>query len=448
VALVLDDPMLPAAAHLLGAEASDLLGAAVGAAGGQLVDAALVQVQHRPGHDVVARYEASVAWAGAPPRSETLLAACTTAGAPAGTLPLEAEGLEAGVWRYPFDPCLPGLATAVSPGRLGRLIDPLVGPGPRLEVVAYRPIRRAVVRATGIDGRVAYVKVVRTSELAGIVAAHEELRAAGLPVPEVLATDSDAGLLVLAALTGENLRDVLLTRSTGWPSAHQHLDLTAALAVAHVSADAVDGRTQLGDAAQSHARAIEAIVPTTRPMLERIVDAVGHLAAGPDHDQVTVHGDLYEAQLMVQDSRIVGLLDLDDVGHGHPLDDLATTLAHLHILQPTTRQHRDHLTRHRQALRAAFARERDHTNGDELDLRTAAVLVGLATGPFRAQRADWPAEVHRRLRAASRLVGSATRRREKTLRATSLTHHPREGQQGHEVAPALRTPTEGAFSWH
>ncbi|WP_341854822.1 hypothetical protein [Brachybacterium sp. GPGPB12] len=48
------------------------------------------------------------------------------------------------------------------------------------------------------------------------------------------------------------------------------------------------------------------------------------------HD--VVHGDFYEAQVFVQDGRVVGLLDIDTVGPGRRADDLACLLAHLSVL--------------------------------------------------------------------------------------------------------------------
>jgi len=443
---VIDDPLLPVATHLVGDDGRDLLEVAVTSAGGTLLDARLVQVQHRPGHDLVARFEATVSWAGAPPRAETLLAGSTQRGAPDGTLPLEADGLQAGVWRYPFDPKLPGLDTAVTPGRLARVLDPITGPRPRLDVVAYRPMRRAVVRATGADGRNAYVKVVRPTELKGIVDDHHRLLTAGLPVPEVLATDAEHGILVLAALAGHNLRDVLLGSTDGWPTARGHLALRDALAGVPGVPTSTSG-AELGEAAASHAAAVAAVLPAAVPVLEHIVAVVRDLTSGPVADRVTVHGDLYEAQLMVDHGHIVGLLDLDDVGLGHPLDDLATTLAHLHLVRPATRRHRDHLRRYRTSLRAAFA-ERDRTGGRQLDLRTAAVLVGLATGPYRAQRHDWRAEARRRLRAAMCLVRQATSEGENTLMPASQQRHAHVRGSAHEVATAPHPPTEGAFPWH
>jgi aminoglycoside/choline kinase family phosphotransferase len=279
-----------------------------------------------------------------------------------------------------------------------------------IAVLAYRPVRRAVVRVCGREGREVYVKVVRPSEVARIVAAHVSLREAGLPVPSVLRFDPDSGVLVLSALPGDGLRARLLGSTTGWPAAAGYASLLDDLTQVPV------GDGPLGDVAatvSSHALAVAAIIPTERARLDRIVEAVATVRPTATAEAVTIHGDLYEAQLMVDGNRISGLLDLDDVGPGHPLDDIATLLGHLHILQPSTRRHRDHLARYGASLRAKLASPADLP---ELDLRTAAVLVGLATGPFRAQTDAWRREVRRRVGMAARLVAPS---REKTLSLAS-----------------------------
>jgi aminoglycoside phosphotransferase (APT) family kinase protein len=423
--VAVDDPLLPAAQHLMGPEAAELLGAAVEAFGGRLEAAQAVQVQHRPGHDLVVRYDTQVAWGSRPPQRETLLAAALIGGAPEGTLVLSAGDVEAAVWRYPYDPRLPGLAAAVTPGQVDEVLDGLIPHRPELEVVAYRPIRRAVVRATTGD-RELYLKVVRPKETAVIAGRHDALAAAGLPVPRVLRIDESRGLLVMEALTGENLRDRLLGSTDGWPPARSYLDLLARLAEVELPPARVSNRLALTpwETADSHARALTAILPREADRLARITDAIATLPESAEPKR-TVHGDLYEAQLMVEGGDLSGLLDLDDVGPGGPLDDPATLLAHLHILRPDDRRHRDHLRRHRLALRAAFVEalcpegrdEADH--GAELDLRTAAILVGLATGPFRAQSDRWQAEVRRRIGMAARLTAAHSPDREKTLRKAS-----------------------------
>lgn len=404
---MLADPLQPAARHLLDEQASALLQVAVAHAGGTLHGASVAQVQHRPGLDLVVRYDAAVSWCGSPPRRETLLAATTAQGAPPGTLPLVAENLEAGVWRYPFDPALPGLAAAVTPA------------GPEhLEVVAYRPTRRAVVRVTDPDGTVTYRKVVRPEQVARLVSVHRALADAGVPVPEVVHADEATGSLTLEGLSGDNLRDRLLRSTSGWPAVDQLVGLVATVAEVDLGPAGRRARMSLADATAGHARALLALVPAEAARLARLTDAVADIGR-PGRDRArTVHGDLYEAQVMVTGDRVSGLLDLDDVHLGDPLEDAAVALAHLHLLRPAGTAHRRRLTRYRRDLRAALAAA-FAPGGDraELDRRTAAVLVGLATGSFRAQRRDWRREARRRLALAERVLRAGE------MRTSSASRH-------------------------
>jgi aminoglycoside phosphotransferase (APT) family kinase protein len=397
--MIADDPLLPSAPHLIGPDANDLLHAAVAAAGGRLDHAQMVQVQYRPGADLVVRYDAKVSWRGGAVKPETLLAGVTTSGAFPGTLPLEAGDLVAGVWRYPFDPRLPGLAAAVTPSELAQRLHHVIPDIEHIKVRAYRPVRRAVVHVRGTDGQEVYVKVVRPSAAAAIAQRHEELAAGGLPVPTVLDVDLEAGLLVLAPLAGESLRTLVMQRTSGWPPASDHRTLLDALA--QVGSPPPTSPSSPTHAASSHAAAITAVLPDEHLRLERIVASVSLVRPTMPAEAVTVHGDYYESQVMVTDARISGLLDLDDVGSGHPLDDPATILAHLHVLRPGSQAHRARLSAYRGRLRTTLAQGRDLA---DLDRRTAGVLVGLATGPFRAQSEAWRREVRRRLAMAGRLV--------------------------------------------
>lgn len=410
--MVVDDALIPAARHLLGDDSLDLVGAAVAHAQGELLSLRPVQVQHRPGRELVVRYHAEVSWAGAEPRTETLLAAATTHGAPEGTLVLEAEGMQAGVWRYPFDPELPGLQAAVTPA-----------PGEDLTVVAYRPTRRAVVRATGADGTTTYRKVVRPREMRHLVEVHSRLLEAGVPVPPVLDADIEAGVLTIAELGGTNLRDVITGTRSGWPRPRALGEVILGLAAVPPDESLPTSRMSGAEAAMSHARAIAAVMPEERGRLDRITGSLTRLAGFPDRDDVLVHGDMYEAQLMVVDGEISGVLDLDDVRRGDPRDDAANALGHLHVLQPTANAQRQLLSRWRQRVRRALIDQLEVEPAD-LDLRTAGVVVGLATGPFRAQSDDWRAEVRRRLAIAGRLARRAEAALdERSLRTASSQPH-------------------------
>ena len=92
-----------------------------------------------------------------------------------------------------------------------RRSSPAPARSPTLELVGYRPLRRAVVRAER-DGRTSWVKVLRPRAGRGgapdVLDRHSRLLAAGLPVPRVTASTPD-GLVVLDHLPGRPLVEAI-----------------------------------------------------------------------------------------------------------------------------------------------------------------------------------------------------------------------------------------------
>jgi hypothetical protein len=400
------DPLLPAAPFLTSAAAFDVLATAVTAAGGRLLACAPVHVHYRPGHELVVRYRADVAGSDGTPERQTLLAGTAVGGPHAGTLHVttEDEALTVGVWRWPFDPVLPGLATAVTGHLAGRFLGEHMSPPLSPEVVVYRPTERAVVRITDASGRRAYVKVVPPATVAGLVARHEALGNADLPVPRVVASDAAAGLVALSEVVGPTLRELVKGDRGGWPPAAEFLELRRRLARA--ATDAPARPTRRADAI-AHAAMLATVLPAARAQLDHVTEPwrLGAINSGPP---VTVHGDLHEAQVIIGDGRITGLLDVDEVGPGDPLDDLATVLGHMRYRQVTTadRGVSSRIAAYADSLRAGFV---DEVAPAELDASTAAVLIGLATGPFRVQMEGWQAATTDVLDVATALVGPAAR---------------------------------------
>ena len=228
-----DDQALPAAVHLTGPDARAVIETAVRALGGGLHGCRQAYVQYRPGSDLVVRYEALVSWGSRAPVGETLLAATTQNGPPPGTLPIVAEAdgrsLEVGVWRWPFDPRLTALTAMVTADSAAERLAHLVRPPLSLEVVAYRPTERCVVRVTGACGTVIYVKVVDPATAGAVIDRHRRLLAAGLPVPEIIGGDAEAGWLAMAELPGDTLRLRLKAQQPGWPPAEEYLELVQRL---------------------------------------------------------------------------------------------------------------------------------------------------------------------------------------------------------------------------
>lgn len=399
--VIIQDDFLPAAAHLSGPAAADVLAPVLAAAGDQLLTCRAAHVQYRPQSDLVVRYRCDVRRGGAD-TSDTVLAATTVHGPFPGTVPVEAETpdgtLTVGVWRWPFDPVITGLATMVTSHLAGAELAELVGPRPHLEVVAYRPTERAVVRARGDDHEV-FVKIVPPHTVDGLVDRHARLAGAGLPVPRVLAVG--AGWIVMEALVGTTLRERLKAGDPRLPPPARYGELLASLTAVDVPG-AARVRSRLEDAPH-HAAMLATVMPTERARLDEIARRLG---ANPCDRSGTVHGDLHEGQLVVDDDGVIGVLDIDDVGPGDPLDDVGTLVAHLGFRAVTTDAHTALISQHAAATRAAIARDRDAA---ALDRHVAAVLVGLATGPFRIQQPDWPATTRRVLDVVEAHLAAAER---------------------------------------
>lgn len=416
--MLVQDAVLPAAAHLTGRHADRVLQAAVDAVGGRLERARACHLHYRPGRDVVVRFHSEVAWGGDAPVTETLVAATSAGGPPPGTLPVEAmtadgETLSVGVWRWPFDPVLLGLADAVTPSRVAAFLGERNHGRPQLEVLVYRPTQRAVVRSVDERGQTYYLKSVPPAELADLVERHDLLGAAGVPVPEIVRHDDDLGLMAMTPLHGLTVRDRIKRGHRSLPGPDEYERLYAAFAAAPLRRrTAPMTRTR---AALHHGAMLGSVLPGERPRLDRIDELLAPAAERADaRVGPAVHGDLYEAQLVTghgrwHAARITGVLDLDDAGPGDPLDDRATVLAHLIervVDLPDADRHP--LTNYLHTLRSSFG---EHVDVAELDLVVAGVLVGLATGPFRIQRPRWQFAVRRRLALVERLASDPGLRR-------------------------------------
>ena len=398
---VVADPLLPALEHLLGPGAGPLIRTVVEAAGGTLVGHDRRQVLYRPGDRAAVRYGVQVRWGSEPPVDETVVAVTTVDGPPEGTLELTAGPLAVGIFRYPHDPVLPGLPVATFADRLEAWLA--YGSVPDLRVRSYRPTRRAVVHARwSPPAGVAlerYVKCVPPSDHARIEEWLTRLRPA-VPAPVIAAADVDRGLFALEALPGRTIRDVLLRGTAAevdrLPDGRVILDLLDRLPAPEPGID----RRRPGpiDRVASHAALLMAVLPRIAVRVQALVAGLERreAAGGPE---VLVHGDLYDAQVLVDRDGISGLLDLDDAGSGQRVDDLATFLAHLDALAEAAPRRRRPIERYAARLRAAF----EFAVGPApLYASTAAALVGLATGPFRVQQSNWAARIERRLELAER----------------------------------------------
>jgi hypothetical protein len=392
---------------LLGAEAGDLWAPALP---GRLHALRATGVSLQPDGAATVQYAADVT---RPDGRETreVLTASTGRVVPAGAAVVEGHvdgtTVPVGLWRWPHDPALPGLAWAASAGRVAARLEELslvTGPvGLRLR--SYRAGRRAVVQATTATGDVLFLKVVRPALLGRMVERHAVLDGA-VPAPPLRAATDD-GVLVLGGLPGTPMRALLAADGHGLPAAAALERVLDALPEAAAGVRGT-GRRMTGDAlarAADHAAVIGLVAGGLRPRLAALTDVLAAADRG-EHTAVPVHGDFYESQLLVDDGAVVGLLDVDTVGRGHRIDDWANLLAHLVLLErilpapATAARYRREVEEH--GLRRWPA--------GQLRPRVAAVLLGLATGPFRVQQADWPTGTATRLGLAERWAGPGSAR--------------------------------------
>lgn len=392
------------AALLASQEVGELLSAAVEHAGGHLVTWMLDHIDANPQQSTTATYSAVVDWAYG--RRDELLGVSARVSGPSASdsrAEIFADGeREVAVWLYPNDPDLPGLARAAYPSSLAAVLTDAgaVGPLPpgavELTMIAYRPRRRAVLRASVAGGPTFYVKVLRERLFDEVRRRHELLASAGVPAPPVAATTPDY-LLVLAQLPGAPLARAVFTDVP--PCTAE--DLIGVLDAMPTSVARLSRRPPWSDAVDHYTAMVAAAVPAQEERLQHIA---GHIRAGlanlPPGDEPT-HGDFHEGQVHVAGGRVVGILDVDTIGPGRRADDLACLIAHLSTIQ---RMNPAQAARVHALLRAWVPVFDARVDPIELRLRAAAVIISLATGPYRGQEPHWERDTIAMVDAAEALV--------------------------------------------
>jgi hypothetical protein len=410
---IVRDPEFPAAPALLGGAGADVVSAALAQEGGEVVELRTDFVLYTPGSGMTLNYVVRVDWGVDRFSDETVVVQARRHRAPrTGVFVAEVARTPVGVWRFPDDPYLPGLPSAADPIWVGRMLRELGFPSRgkvSLELLAYRPGQRAVIHAThatpgllfrkasgrlesATHHREVFIKVLYPGDAAPLAARHADL-ADLLPAPQCLHHDDDLGLVVLEAVDGESMWESMNSDPLRAPSAGDLLEPLDRLSDVYSEGPRVPS---VYDAVRSHVHLLHALAPSESERIGRI-DAA--LTRPPDGTLIIVHGDFYDSQVRVQDGRVLGLLDLDDVGVGERVDDLATMAGRVWTIATTQPDpaRREVLTEYALSLLEDFSAVVDR---DELDRRVGGILLGRATGPFRAQQDDWPEECVRRIHAA------------------------------------------------
>ena len=387
-------------------EVGDLLKVAVEHAGGSLVTWALDHVDANPHQSTTATYSAIVDWPYG--RRDELLGVSARAGGLVSSdarAEIFADGdREVAVWLYPNDPDLPGLARAAYVEHMAQIIndnrvypEDVTATDLQLRMIGYRPRRRAVLRVdVARPADTLYCKVLRGRLFGDVKRRHELLINAGVPAPGIAAATDDY-LLLLRNLPGRPLAKALFDPSPPC-SAEQ---LVTLLDEMPNSIAQLERRPPWSEAVSHYARMVTQALPQLGPKLSWMVEQIEQGLAGIPVGNEPTHGDFHEGQVHVADGRIVGILDVDTVGPGRRADDLACLVAHLSTIQrmnPTQEARAHHLIR---TWVPVFDTRVDPT---ELRLRAAAVIISLATGPFRSQEPEWERETAKIISSAEALV--------------------------------------------
>lgn len=380
----MQDDALPAAARLLTPEARVMLAPAVDAAGGELLRVWPSEVSYDPGRRLAVRYGAEITWPGEEPRVETLGALVTTGSVPEDlSVVLGPRGEKVGIWRYPHDPFLPGLPHAAYPDGAERLLSRMGLEGPvTVEPLVYRPGSRAVLSLSA-GGRTVYAKVLRPRRARAVFQAHAALEG-HLPTPRVLGWSELLGLVVIEALPGRPLTEPLVNGGP-LPAPDELLELAERLG----RVDAPEA-PRLRPGALGHLGGVlRQAVPELSEDIDDLVARFAELGAGAPR---LIHGDFYEAQVLVRDGVVSGLLDLDGIGIGGAGDDVANLLGHLlalaHVYPGSAERVLDYARAVEEAAIPLLLPA--GVGADLLRAMAGGVLLGLATTSFRRQEADWP----------------------------------------------------------
>lgn len=388
--------LLAADRLLAGPGAHDLLAAYAGRTG-ELLRARLRSVHHHGGRSLTRVFDATLQERGAV-REVLIVVHVGVQALPAAATVLEVEGLPVAVWSFPEDPFLPGLRSAVDPGRVQLWLEVLGAQveSVHLRVRAYRPTRRAVVEVTADAGerspRRVFLKVLVPHRAAALADIHQQL-APHLPVPQVLGLDPDGGIVTLEALDGSRLRDAVVG-GAALPDPWELVCLTDRLAACPL--DTGQEPRRFADATR-HVPLLSRLLPGDAKRVERLAAHTRSLH-GP---LVTVHGDLHDGQLLLDGATVSGVLDVDGAGAGLVAEDAGRLVAYLRVLVDREPEQAARITAYADAVAGAFARS---VGAEELARGTAAAWLGLATGAYRSQAAGWLAITRQRIDQAERAL--------------------------------------------
>jgi aminoglycoside phosphotransferase (APT) family kinase protein len=293
------------------------------------------------------------------------------------------------VWLYPSDPDLPALREVVDSRSLGAVLTRLGHPmePQAINVISYRPGRRAVVRVDGGTSHV-YLKVVEPAKAASIAERHQQFRSSSLPVPRLLGWSAD-GLVAMSELPGVDAQSAV-GRLTQPEAFLDQLEFLSALLAAVPAFNTA--RSSLVERIDWYVERVSSRLPDETERVRRIGAMIARCNADGrsyGYTAVTIHGDLHLGQLFVDENdpgMITGMLDIDTAGAGDPADDAAAFYGHIVALGETVADTQPEYTaaclRLAAAWRSRWLRNRNAGFASRASAIAATHLLGHALRPL------------------------------------------------------------------
>lgn len=387
---------------LTGASAGDMLRVAL-ARHGVVRSWTVHTVHHRPGAGVSVGYAVvlDALVKGARKRVEQYVLATTGRVnedrlAEVDGVTLRFNDIRVHVWEHPADPELPALARACSPDALSEA----AGHDVDIELLAYRPTRRAVVRVDH-PGYARFVKVVRPRDVSTLVSRLTMLTRAGVPSPRLVHATAD-GFVETEAIAGIPLTKVYAAATVEHTKHMRKLLVTMSelLDDLPLTALAFKPRPAWVDRCEHYARAATLTLPEKASDIAELNAGIRDLLTYSDMGPlVPTHGDFYEANIFIdpESGAVSGLLDVDSLGPGYRVNDWGCLLGHLSVLPHLSPRHYSGL--------AWLVDEWLDVLGARVDpvalcASAAGVVLSLVPGARRSKKHNWVAEAENRLHVA------------------------------------------------
>lgn len=352
-------------------------------------------VNHRPGASVSVGY--SVVWdkfhgADQRVREDLYLVASTAKIHPdrlarAGAKTLYADDLPVHLWEFPKDPDLPALELACDPEPLSDLVGERVD----VELLGYRPTRRAVLRVEG-ESELLFAKVVRPDTVEALLQRHIAFEKAKLPAPRVTRSTAD-GLVLTTTVRGTPL-SAAYVRGKNLDATFTSLSET--LDALPMIGRGLKRRPAWADRCEHYADAAGASLPEIADRARAAATAIRRYRTEADYGPlVPTHGDFYEANVLVSPTtgHVSGLLDLDSFGPGYRADDWGCLLGHLSVL-PSLNEKYKHVG---SITDRWFERARTEVDPVALAASTAGVVLSLVASARQRGRSNWQKQALARL---------------------------------------------------